>query len=266
MTTMASKIIIPRFLLPRRNILQQQHNLQRILLRHASTKPPSKPNILAKPEKFNPPSHGSKLRQPGGPKITNYGPDLTEAQKFEQTKKQYPNMMPPEGTFMHWFLHTKSIHAWISLSTLSLLALYAFYHSFVDDEEFMKKYHDLLPPLNSVFLHPIKFFSSLINVAKLRTTEKSAEARERRMRDLEDIDKRKVFRKEHGLESEGFWSGWRKEDLKGMPRESWHEEEDALKEKEEREMKEKEMEAKEVAAAEAVAIKEGQAKKWLGIW
>jgi len=128
---------------------------------------------------------------------------------------------------MHWFLHSRGIHAWISLSTLTFLAIYAFYHSYSDDEEFMDKYGAMLPPLTHVFWHPIQFWKSLIEVFRLQTIDKSIETRERRTRGLEDIDKRKFYRKEHGLESEGFWSGWKKEDLKGMPREKWHEEEDA---------------------------------------
>lgn len=94
------------------------------------------------------------------------------------------------------------------------------------------------------------------------------ESRERRLRGIEDIDKRKIFRREHGLESEGFWSGWRKEDLKGMPRERWHEEEDALREKEEREKVAREVEAAAVSPIVdgGAEVKEGQSKKWLGIW
>jgi len=36
-------------------------------------------------------------------------------QKEEQANKQYPRMMPPEGSFLHWFLTNRSIHLWITL-------------------------------------------------------------------------------------------------------------------------------------------------------
>lgn len=79
-------------------------------IRHASTTPPPKPRVLAQPDKFRPPSHPSRLRDKT-PRY-QYGPDLTQEQK---TKKQYPHMMPPEGSFMHWFLTNRTIHLFISL-------------------------------------------------------------------------------------------------------------------------------------------------------
>lgn len=81
------------------------------IIRHASTErpPPPKPRVLEKPDKFRPPSHPSRIRSK--PRY-NYGPDLTHEQK---TVRQYPHMMPPEGTFMHWFLTNRTIHLYISL-------------------------------------------------------------------------------------------------------------------------------------------------------
>ena len=79
--------------------------------RYASTSP-SKPRVLEKPTKFNPPSHGKRLKE-RMPRI--YGPEITYEQRKEQGKSYYPNMMPPEGTFMHWFLMNRSIHLWIIL-------------------------------------------------------------------------------------------------------------------------------------------------------
>ena len=113
---------VPRFLLPRGYILTQFQLFRRtkspqvtrhILspCRNASTSP-SKPRVLEKPAKFNPPSHGKRLKQ----QIPrSYGPQLTGEQRTEQQTKKYPNMMPAPGTFMYWFLTSRGIHTFISL-------------------------------------------------------------------------------------------------------------------------------------------------------
>lgn len=78
--------------------------------RCASTERPAppKPRVLEKPDKFRPPSHPSRIRQKTR---YTYGPELTQSQK----SRRYPHMMPPEGSFMHWFLTNRSIHLYISL-------------------------------------------------------------------------------------------------------------------------------------------------------
>ena len=82
--------------------------------RFASTNS-SKPRVLEKPTRYNPPSHGKRQRE----KVPRtYGPELTSQQQEEQEAKYYPNMMPPEGTFMHWFLMNRGIHLWITLVTI----------------------------------------------------------------------------------------------------------------------------------------------------
>lgn len=126
---------IPRFLLPRGpypNRIYSAFALPTKLVpsipfpspssqcpRHASARasstktPTSMPRTLEKPEKFNPPSHPQRLNR--APPRNYPGPAMTEQQKQESKEKQYPHMMPPEGSFMHWFLTNKSIHLWISL-------------------------------------------------------------------------------------------------------------------------------------------------------
>lgn len=113
---------VPRFLLPRGPLLSYtqlarpikpprvvRHNLP--ICRNASAST-SKPRVLEKPTKFNPPSHGKRLKQ----QIPRqYGPKLTGEQESEQQTKKYPNMMPAKGTFMYWFLTSRGIHTFISL-------------------------------------------------------------------------------------------------------------------------------------------------------
>ena len=122
---MASTTAVPRFLLPRGDLLFRSRLLNRpqLILRqpkslsqqsccYASTDS-SKPKVLEKPTKFNPPSHPQRLARA---QPRSYpGPPLSDAQLQAQKTKQYPNMMPPEGSFMYWFLNNRRIHLWISL-------------------------------------------------------------------------------------------------------------------------------------------------------
>jgi hypothetical protein len=118
---------IPHFLLPRGLPLQfKQSTLishQLPLVRYASSKPKASkpiskgPIVLEKPAKFNPPSHGQRIK--ATPR--NYpGPKLSDLEEQEKKTKQYPHMMPAEGTAMHWFLTNKSIHIYIAFVGFSL--------------------------------------------------------------------------------------------------------------------------------------------------
>lgn len=73
---------------------------------------PSKPIVLEKPERFNPPSHGARL-----PRATpkHYGGPLTHDQVQTQKTKDYPGLPPPPNTWSHWFLHNRHIHMFITL-------------------------------------------------------------------------------------------------------------------------------------------------------
>jgi hypothetical protein len=125
---MSLNTAIPRFLLPRRGWIWTARlsmpSASSLSIRHASkktsTKMSSKPFVLEKPNKFNPPSHGARL-----PKDTpRYpGPQLSAEEQARQKTKKYPNLMPPEGTFMHWFLNNKTIHIYISLVSLAIYRL-----------------------------------------------------------------------------------------------------------------------------------------------
>lgn len=118
---------VPRFLLPRPYLplLRHQRALQRqpallIASRNASSKSTrnEKPIVLEKPDKFRPPSHGARLPPRKQPQYT-YGARLTDEQIAEQKTKQYPHMMPPEGSFTHWVLTNRMLHTWISLVRLA---------------------------------------------------------------------------------------------------------------------------------------------------
>lgn len=83
----------------------------------SATKNPVEPLVLEKPTKFNPPSHGARRRKEA-PRYP--GPQLSEQEAAAQKTKKYPNMMPPAGTFMHWFVNNRGIHIYISLVCSSI--------------------------------------------------------------------------------------------------------------------------------------------------
>lgn len=114
---------IPRFLLPRGQSLLFTHpgswpkaaRPMASQCRYASaTSKPPKTRILEKPTKYNPPSHSSRTSKRRIPRQYP-GPPLSAEQEEAQQKKQYPNMFPPEGTFMFWLLTNRMIHMWICL-------------------------------------------------------------------------------------------------------------------------------------------------------
>ncbi|MCJ1381531.1 hypothetical protein MMC17_004642 [Xylographa soralifera] len=188
--------------------LQQQR-----LCKYASTASSQpKPRVLEKPAKFNPPSHPARRNRP--PPRQFPGPPLSEPELDAQRTKQYPNMFPPEGSFMRWFLTNRSIHIWITLSTLSSLALFAFTTNF----RRTSPYANLLPPSDAIFSHPIDFFSQYIEVYKMHTAYISAVTAERRKKKVEDVQKRAQYRKAHGLdkgEGLGQWTAKTDEEMLG---------------------------------------------------
>lgn len=113
---MATRTIIPRFLLPLQGPLWRGVRIplsQNIRVRFASTNSSSKPIVLEKPAKFNPPSHGSRLKKNTTPK--HYGPVLTAEEISAQNKRHYPGMMAPKGSWSHWFWHSRILHTCITM-------------------------------------------------------------------------------------------------------------------------------------------------------
>ena len=127
---------IPRFLLPQSGLIWRRAQAavpasfpapspasasrpRRIFLRLASNsssgskQPPSGPRVLAKPERFNPPSHGARLPKKTTPR--HYGGDLTADEATAQAVREYPGMAPPAHTRAHWFLHNRWIHVVITI-------------------------------------------------------------------------------------------------------------------------------------------------------
>ncbi|KAK5019765.1 hypothetical protein BJ546DRAFT_928732 [Cryomyces antarcticus] len=199
---------IPRFLLPRGSIYLRDAATRQAVARfiaapsrNASSAQPSKPLVLEKPARFNPPSHASRLRT----KPRAYpGPALSEEVRQEQKTKKYPNMMPPEGSFMHSFLTNKLLHTWITLGTLFSLAGFVFVKNFTTTTV----YKDMLPENREFYSHPFRFLRTYFEVYKLQVAYTSAETADRRRRKVEDVQKRNEYRKAHGLDQSQGLGGW----------------------------------------------------------
>ncbi|KAI0837311.1 hypothetical protein F5Y06DRAFT_297638 [Hypoxylon sp. FL0890] len=160
---------------------------------------PSKPLVLEKPERFNPPSHGARLPR-STPK--HYGGALSDAELQAQTVKSYPGLPPPDNTWSHWFINSRGIHLFITLGTLSSLAIYTFIANFNAKSPFA----DLIPPISEFPRHPFQYLGVVIDVIRLHEEHESALTAEKRRQQVEDVAKRNEYRKAHGLEpATGFW-------------------------------------------------------------
>ncbi|KAK3623644.1 hypothetical protein LTR56_021507 [Elasticomyces elasticus] len=196
-----------RLLIPRASLTLHSKQLQSRLvlpqLRYASTTPPPKPRLLEKPERFNPPSHPSRIRS--RPKYANYGAPLSGHEREAQKTRRYPHMMPPPGSFMFWFLTDRNLHLFITLGILMSLVGGVWY------QDFMSKtpYADLLPPNSMIFAHPIAFFQRWAEIYSMHVDYISAQTAERRRQKMDDVQKRSDYRKAHGIgQEEGVFGGW----------------------------------------------------------
>ncbi|RSM00902.1 hypothetical protein CEP52_008867 [Fusarium oligoseptatum] len=195
---MATRAIIPRFLLPLQGPLWRgisiplSQNSIRIRFASSSTE---KPIVLEKPARFNPPSHGSRAKRNHVPK--HYGPDLTAAEIAAQNTKNYPGMMAPEGTWAHFFWHSRLLHTFITMGTLFALGVFTFFMNYA----YNSPYKELVPPISDLWTHPIHFFVAWKNVILLHEKDKADKAVEHRTRHLDDVAKRRYFMKMHGIET-----------------------------------------------------------------
>ena len=75
------------------------------------------PQVLAKPERFNPPSHGARLprSKTGSPASRHYGGDLSKEELVAQLRKEYPGLMAPGGTWAYRIIYSRWIHLTITI-------------------------------------------------------------------------------------------------------------------------------------------------------
>jgi len=158
----------------------------------------STPPRLTKPTGYALPSHPS--RTPSSPYGRSYSfPTPSRENAF------YPNMLPPPGTFTHWFITNRTLHFYLSLSILFTLA------GIVSITNFLKTspYADLVPSWS--WDSPIASVRGLWDAVTLHIENESRQAEIRRKERAQEIEKRGGFRKKHGLEkdgAEGGFGGW----------------------------------------------------------
>lgn len=177
------------------------------IVRYASTVPERpavpKPRLLEKPERFNPPSHSARLPR----KNKTYGAPVTPQEAERQKTRQYPHMMPPEGSFMFWFLTNRIIHVIISFGILMSLVLGIWFQNFIHSTP----YKDMLPPNSMFFAHPWQFLRRYWDIYDLTTAYNTQQVMERRKAKIDDVQKRSNYRKAHGLDTgdkAGLFGGW----------------------------------------------------------
>lgn len=105
---------------------------------------------------------------------------------------------------MHWFVNNRAIHLYITLGTLFGLAGTVWVTNFKRNSPFA----DLLPAWSQLFVHPIAFFRTFMEVVKMNSDYVTAETMERRKRKVEDVAKRAAYRKAHGLDKDESFGGW----------------------------------------------------------
>ncbi|WYZ37464.1 hypothetical protein EsH8_II_000970 [Colletotrichum jinshuiense] len=206
------------------------------------------PLILEKPAKFNPPSHGSRLPKRNVPK--HYGGQLGGQEVRAQRTREYPGMMAAEGTWAHWFFNNRKIHIFISLGTLTTLAITSLILNFNHTSPFKH----LLPPASEFWSSPIDFIRTWVHVLQLHERDRNEKAIAMHSRHTDDVAKRQYYRKVHGLDKENPIANFL-----GMREES----------EEEKAAAAAAIEASPVAGnAEALAPAESEEKKkkWFGIF
>ncbi|KAK3320891.1 hypothetical protein B0T19DRAFT_252171 [Cercophora scortea] len=207
---------IPRFLLPQYGQMWQRipsaapsHTIAKAVTRttksfarfaSSTSPPPSGPRVLEKPTRFNPPSHGARLPKKVTPR--HYGGELSADEVQAQKRKDYPGLKPPPGTFGHWILSSRWIHATITMGTLGALAFYTANENFKRNSPFA----DMVPAASEFLYHPITATRQLADVIRMNEMHNAAIVQAKRQRRVDDVAKRAEYRKAHGLPLEqGFF-------------------------------------------------------------
>ncbi|KAI5295647.1 hypothetical protein KEM52_000689 [Ascosphaera acerosa] len=254
---------------------QQRHGRRLASSSSTAGAHPKPSNVLAKPDKFRPPSHGSRLVKGGAGRtsrfaapLTNYpGPKESQEVIDARKTKRYPHMFPAEGTLMYKFLTSRGIHLWIAMSVLFTLA------SFTWKTEFARSspYADLLPTWGALVRHPIDTISQFVHVMKMHSEHVTLETAERRKRNAQDVERRRLYRVAHGLEEAQDGD---REKLQALRKVVQAENEAAVAAEKDADVAAVKAKAEAAQAAEAEAqaallaqpTKHKPVKKWLGIW
>ncbi|KAG0137561.1 hypothetical protein HOY82DRAFT_477477 [Tuber indicum] len=115
--------------------------------------------------------------------------------------------MPPPNTWSHYFLTSRSLHFYISISVLLVLGTWASVTNFLRTTERGREVEGELS-----WSQPLDSVKRFLEAYRLHAHERSLLVAEIRRRKVEDVDKRVAYRRAHGLEQatvEGEFSGRR---------------------------------------------------------
>ena len=87
---------------------------------------------------------------------------------------------------------------------LSSLAIYTFVENFKRTSPFA----DLIPSGSDFASHPFQSMKLLVEVFRLNTAHRSREVAEKRTREVDDVEKRRKFRRAHGMQTHTGIAGW----------------------------------------------------------
>ncbi|KAG0637300.1 hypothetical protein HOY80DRAFT_889904 [Tuber brumale] len=113
--------------------------------------------------------------------------------------------MPPPNTWLHYFLTSRSLHFYISISVLLVLGAWASVTNFLRTTERGREVEGELS-----WSQPLDSVKRFLEAYRLHAHERSLLVAEIRRRKVEDVDKRGVYRRAHGLEQarvEGEFGG-----------------------------------------------------------
>jgi hypothetical protein len=118
-------------------------------------------------------------------------------------------------------------------------------------------FSDMVPHWTQLFVHPIRYSRTVIEVLKLHQAHVTAETQERRKKKVEDVAKRSAYRKAHGLEQTGVFGGWTAKTDEELLGPAIPLGEAASK---------GQLATEQVTTTEPVPRERKPIKKWLGIW
>ncbi|RPA91390.1 hypothetical protein L873DRAFT_1831405 [Choiromyces venosus 120613-1] len=112
--------------------------------------------------------------------------------------------MPPPNTWSHYFLTSRVLHFYVSISVLLVLGTWASVTNFLRTTERGREIEGEL-----AWSRPVESVEKFLAAYRLHAHERSLLVAEIRRRKVEDVDKRGAYRRAHGLgeESRGD-AGW----------------------------------------------------------
>ena len=144
----------------------------------------------------------------------HYGPQMTEQRVLELDKTEFPHMLPPRGTWKHWFLTSRLFHTWFALVSstsaeprqntdadlralqwvLMALVAFAYYEHWTRSTIFREN----LPDRWTVLLHPMQATQEFIIAYRMSSRIGDGYTASVRKHGVDDCQKRASYRKAHG--------------------------------------------------------------------